>query len=385
MSFSQVLSTYDWSAVEAAILNAGASDVEAALEADHRNDEDLFALLSPAAEPYLEEMAQRAHDITLRRFGRIIQLYAPVYVSSECTNSCVYCGFNRHNRIGRATLTVDEAVNEAMSLHRQGFRHILLVSGESPKHVPVSYLCEIADRLRSRFASLSIEVYPMDVESYRSLIRAGVDGLTVYQETYDRIRYAEVHPAGRKRDYHWRLEAVERGGEAGFRKLNVGALLGLSNWRTDGAFVGIHGAYLMRRYWKSHISVSFPRLRPAAGGFQPAFSVSDREMVQLMCALRLSLPDAGLVLSTRESMEFRDNLVPLGITQMSAGSKTAPGGYTSRTDTEGQFQVSDHRSPAEVARMIASKGYEPVWKDWDAAFLDPVQGAGCEDHARVAG
>jgi len=199
---------------------------------------------------------------------------------------------------------------------------------------------------------------------------SGVDGLTIYQETYNLKRYAEVHPAGRKRNYKWRLDTPDRGGQAGFRRLNIGALLGLSDWRIEGAFLGFHAAYLMRQYWKSHVSVSFPRLRPAAGGYQPESPVSDVQMVQLICALRLWLPDAGLVLSTRESQEFRDNLIPLGITQMSAGSKTAPGGYSSKTEAEGQFKVSDHRSPEEVARMIASRGYEPVWKDWDEAFLN---------------
>ncbi len=369
MNFVQRMLDADWAAVEEQVFACRPSDVERALRAHPKTEADLAAFLSPAAASYLEEMAKLSHKATLHHFGRTIQMYAPIYVSSECTNSCVYCGFNRHNPIERATLTVDEVVTEAMSLHRQGFRHILLVSGESPPHAPVEYLAEIAQALRSDFSSISIEVYPMSEEDYRTLIDSGVDGLTLYQETYNRDRYLDVHPAGRKRDYLWRLETMDRGGRAGFRRLNLGFLLGLSQWRVDGFFLGLHGAYLTRRYWKSHISVSFPRLRPAAGGYEPPYPVDDAQMVQLMCALRLWLPDAGLVLSTRESQEFRDNLIPLGITQMSAGSRTAPGAYAVHRDAEGQFEVSDHRTPAQVAQTIADMGYDPVWKDWDSAFL----------------
>jgi len=369
MGFSEEILRYRWDHIESLIMDKTPYDVEQALHTEQRSPDDLLALLSPPAADYLEEMAYLAHKLTIQRFGRVIQMYAPIYVSSECTNSCLYCGFNRHNKITRATLTVDEVFEEGMVLYRQGFRHVLLVSGESPRHVNLEYLCRVAEKLRTLFASISIEIYPMDIDSYRSLIISGIDGLTIYQETYNRKRYAEVHPAGPKRNYNWRLDTPDRGGQAGFRRLNIGTLLGLSDWRVEGAFLGLHAAYLMRQYWKSHISVSFPRLRPAPGGYRPESPVSDAQMVQLMCALRLWMPDAGLVLSTRESQELRDNLVPLGITQMSAGSKTAPGGYSSRPDTEGQFEISDHRSPEEVARMITFRGYEPVWKDWDAAFL----------------
>lgn len=366
--------SYSWDEIEGAILNATPQDVEWALGTNKLLFKDLIALLSPAAEPYLESMAQISHRITVQRFGRVIQMFAPLYVSSECTNSCVYCGFNRHNAIERDTLTINEVISEARTLHNQGFRHLLLVSGEAPRHVPVEYLTEISKRLSVMFSSLSIEVYPMDVESYSRLVAAGVDGLTIYQETYHPGRYKEVHPAGRKRDYNWRLDTPDRGGQAGIRRLNIGALLGLSNWRVEAAYMALHADYLARLYWRSHVSVSFPRLRPAAGGYEPEFPVSDAQMIQLMCALRVWMPEAGLVISTREPAELRDNLVPLGVTQMSAGSKTAPGGYGTKLDAEGQFEVSDHRSPEEVVQMIVSRGYEPVWKDWDQAFLDQSQG-----------
>jgi len=234
----------------------------------------------------------------------------------------------------------------------------------------VDYLIRVARKLQRIFASISIEIYPLATDDYRRLILNGVDGLTIFQETYNLKQYATFHPSGPKHNYRRRLETPDRGGKAGFRRLNIGALLGLCDWRVEGAFVGLHAAYLVHRYWKSSVSISFPRLRPAAGGFQPPFPVSDVQMVQLMCALRLWLPDAGLVLSTREPAMLRDNLLPMGITQMSAGSKTAPGGYAAKEKAESQFEVCDLRSPKEVADMIAGRGYEPVWKDWDASFLN---------------
>jgi 2-iminoacetate synthase len=374
MPFSKEILSYSWDEIEGAILNATPQDVEWALGTNKLLFKDLIALLSPAAEPYLESMAQISHRITVQRFGRVIQMYAPLYVSSECTNSCVYCGFNRHNAIERDTLTIHEVISEAKALEDYGFQHILLLSGESPRHVSLDYLREISKMLSAVFSSLSIEIYPMDVDSYAALVGSGVDGLTIYQETYHPGQYKAVHPAGRKRDYNWRLDTPDRGGLAGFRRLNIGVLLGLSNWRVEGAYMALHADYLARRYWRSHVSVSFPRLRPAAGGYEPEFPVSDAQMIQLMCALRLWMPEAGLVMSTREPAELRDNLVPLGVTQMSAGSKTAPGGYRTKLDAEGQFEVSDHRSPGEVVQMIVSRGYEPVWKDWDQAFLDQSKG-----------
>lgn len=370
MNFLEQIKDYQWNDIKQAIDSKTRIDVEKAIAADRKTFDDLLALLSPAASMLIEKMAQEAHFLTQQRFGRIIQMFAPIYISSECINACVYCGFNRHNKIRRATLSLEEIVKEASALYQWGFRHVLLLTGESPRHVGVDYLAQTARRLRSMFSSITIEVYPMDVASYCLLIESGVDGLTVYQETYQQSYYREIHPSGPKRDYAWRLDTPDRGGQAGFRRINIGALLGLTEWRVEGVFLGMHAAYLMKNYWKSHISISFPRLRPASGGFEPLFPVSDAEMVQLLCALRLFLPDVGLVISTREPQQLRDNLVPLGITHMSAGSKTSPGGYVSHCETEGQFEISDQRSPSEVARMLESKGYEPVWKDWDSAFLD---------------
>jgi 2-iminoacetate synthase len=270
--------------------------------------------------------------------------------------------------MSRRTLTMEEIEAEARVLHERGFRHLLLVTGETPKLADNRYLCAAVERLRPLFSSISIEVYPMDEAGYRQVVESGVDGLTIYQETYDRGLYAEMHPFGRKRDYAFRLAAPEAAARAGMRRIGIGALLGLGRFRVEGFFTGLHALYLARHYWRTHLTVSFPRMRPADGGFQPLNPVPDRDFVQLICALRLLLPDVGLVMSTRESAQLRDHLLPLGITQMSAGSCTSPGGYAEQDESGRQFVIDDERSHSEVAAMIARQGYEAVWKDWDPAF-----------------
>ncbi len=370
MSFLDEISTYDPSLVEQQIAGKTARDVEQALHAERLRPDDLMALLSPAAGAFLEPMARKAHRLTLQRFGRNILLYAPLYISNVCTNGCRYCGFSATNKVPRRTLTLDEVEREARILHDQGFRHILLVTGESPRAVDNDFLAACATRIRPLFSSISIEVYPMETDGYRLMIDSGVDGLTIYQETYDRDLYAEMHPFGNKRDYDFRLLTPERGGEAGLRRIGLGFLLGLGPFRREAFFLGLQALHMSRHFWRSQVSVSFPRIRPADGGFQPLHPVSDHDFVQLICALRLLLPDAGLVMSTRESALLRDNLLPLGITQMSAGSCTAPGGYAEEDHSTEQFAIDDDRSPATVAALIRSKGYEAVWKDWDGAFLD---------------
>jgi len=374
MSFVDEISQYCPVQVEEDILAKSAADVEHALQAERLRPEDFQALLSPAAQPYLEQMAGKAHRQTLQRFGNNILLYAPIYLSNECTNGCRYCGFSALNKVPRRTLNFDEIEQEALVLHKQGFRHILLVTGESPKAVDNDYLVAAVRRIRPLFSSISIEVYPMETDGYRQMVEAGVDGLTLYQETFDRELYADMHPFGKKRDFEFRLLAPERGGAAGLRRIGLGSLLGLGKFRSEAFFVGLHALYLSRHFWRSQVSVSFPRIRPADGGFQPLHPVADTDFVQLICALRLLLPDAGLVMSTRESAKLRDNLIPLGITQMSAGSCTAPGGYAGEDQSTRQFDIDDDRSPAEVCRLIRSKGYEAVWKDWDSAFLERASG-----------
>jgi 2-iminoacetate synthase len=349
-------------------------------------------MIAPISDAAMETLAQHAHAATVQNFGRTMRLFAPLYLSNECINNCRYCGFSRDNPILRVTLTLDEAVREARHLAREGFRQILLVAGEHPKFVSGTYLADCVRALRPEFSSIAIEVGPMETDEYVPVVSAGAEALIVYQETYDRSVYAEMHTSGPKRDFNWRLDCPERGYEAGFRRIGIGALFGLAPWRTEAIALAAHVEYLLKRCWQAQISVSLPRLRPAAGGFQPAYSMSDRELAQLICALRISFPQVGIVLSTRERSGLRDALVPLGITTMSAGSHTEPGGYTrqgvdnlhrtvrgkivapefdraSDQLATGQFEISDDRSPAEIAATLRQRGIEPVWKDWDQALL----------------
>jgi 2-iminoacetate synthase len=348
-------------------------------------------LITPKSDQQLEAMAQASSSLTLQNFGRTMRLFAPLYLSNECINNCQYCGFSRDNPILRVTLDVDEVMAEAQHLARQGFRQILLVTGEHPKFAGHDYLAECVRSLAPDFSSISIEVGPMGTEDYVPIVEAGAEGLVVYQETYNRGIYAEMHTAGPKRDFNFRLDCVERGYAAGFRRLGVGALIGLSRWQDEAIALAAHLEYLFKRCWQAQITVSLPRLRPAAGGFHPLFSMTDRELVQLVCALRITFPQLGIVLSTRERASLRDSLASIGVTMMSAGSHTEPGGYTRQgrahvhrtvrgrivapeyQDGEdelatGQFAISDERSPAEIAAVLRRRGLEPVWKDWDQAL-----------------
>ena len=380
MSFEAFLGTQPWQRMARRAEAASDAEVDRALGRPGVDLDGFLALISPAAGAYLDEIAHRARALTRARFGRVIQMYAPLYVSNECTNACVYCGFNRGRPIRRTTLTPDEVRAEAEVLWGQGFRSVLVVSGEHPRALPLERLEALVRELGARFPSLSLEVAPLGEGEYRRLIRAGVDGLTVYQETYDPGLYGRVHPAGRKRDYSWRLETPERGARVGMRRVGIGALLGLGPWRTEAVALALHALWLQKHHWQAQVCVSFPRLRDAPGGFRPPAPVSDRDIVQLACALRLLLPDAGLVLSTREAPGFRDGLARICITHMSAGSRTEPGGYTHPGEAEIQFRVEDTRPPREVARRLLDLGIEPVWKDWDAALtprpeLPPAPGA----------
>lgn len=335
----------------------------------HFSLDRLVILLSPHAEQYLEQMAQQAQQLTIQRFGRTIQLYAPLYVSNVCINRCKYCGYNADTHVPRTRLSIEEALADADVIAAEGFRHLLLVSGEDKDFISTEYLCELADKLRAKFSSLSIEIYPMTQNEYRQVFEAGIDGVTLYHETYDRDVYREYHLAGPKADYDSRLEAPDRYASAGMRRMGLGVLLGLADWRTETLALAQHAAYLMKKYWRGQVSFSFPRIRPATNvQNQWPHLVSDMNMVQMMLALRLCFADAGIVLSTREKPDFRDRLMNLCVTRISAGSKTNPGGYASEKDAAQQFEVADDRSPHEVAEMICSQGYEAVWKDWDASF-----------------
>jgi 2-iminoacetate synthase len=342
--------------------------VDQALARRHPTLVDLAALLSSAAAARLEELAQAAHRVSLARFGRAIRLFAPLYLSNECVSTCTYCGFSAGNAIARRTLSAAEVAVEAEELHRRGFRHVLLVSGEHARIVSRDYLVDCVAAVAPRFPQVSIEVQVWDTDTYGRLLAAGCDGVTVYQETYDPRAYASVHLKGKKRNYAWRLAAPDRAAEAGMRRLAIGTLLGLNpDWQSEALSLAAHAQALIRRWWRCEISVALPRLRPAAGGYQPIGEVDDAAFVQLLCALRIVLPDVGISLSTREPPALRDGLVPLGVTTMSAGSHTEPGGYAAESAAEPQFSISDTRSPAEVAEALRSAGYDPVWKDWQRA------------------
>ena len=366
MSFEDALDTYRWGEVTARIDAATPRDVERALKVTGRRSfEDFLALVSPAAREYLPVMAEESQRITQRRFGKTIQLYAPMYLSNECQNICTYCGFSFHNKIARKTLTDEEILREVAVIESYGYSHILLVSGEAQKTVGSDYFENAVRLIRPHFSHISLEVQPLEEEEYRRLMEAGVQTVLVYQETYNRERYKSYHPKGKKSNFSYRLDTPERLGRAGIYKIGLGALLGLEEWRTDTACVALHLEYLRKKFWRTKYSISFPRLRPAEGYLEPNVVMTDRDLVQLICAFRLFDENVELSLSTRESPTFRDNALKLGVTSMSAGSKTEPGGYSKPHAALAQFEISDERTPAEVAQMIASQGYEPVWKDWD--------------------
>ncbi len=366
-SFEEAIAGVDMAALEERILAVRPEQVERALRQPRLRPEDVITLLSPAAAERLEDMVHRAAAITEQRFGRTMALYVPLYLSSECTNRCLYCGFAHDVEAERCSLSLDEAVANAKLLRDQGFRQILLVTGEAPLRYGVDKIEAVVRAIGPLFDSIAIEVFPMSTDDYRRMAAAGVDGLVLYQETYDRDRYAEVHVAGRKSDYGWRLGGPDRGGQAGFRSLGLGALLGLAPWRPDAAVLVQHAAWLQRRHWRSRIAVSFPRMVHSERGFEAAHTVTDRELIQAMAAVRIALPDAELVLSTREPAALRDGLMGSFVTRMSAGSRTSPGGYLADGLGE-QFEAQDLRTPAEIARLLEERGIDPVWKDLDKGF-----------------
>jgi 2-iminoacetate synthase len=347
-------------------------------------------LIEPKDDAQFERMAQEARALTLQNFGRTMRMFAPLYLSNECINNCRYCGFSRDNPILRVTLSLDEVLAEGRHLAAQGFRQVLLVAGEHPKFVTEGYLGECVQALRPFFPSISLELGPMEIAGYEPLVAAGAEGLVVYQETYDRNIYAEMHTSGPKRNFNWRLECPERAYAAGFRRIGIGALFGLAPWQPEAMALAAHLEYLLKHCWQSHFTVSLPRLRPAAGEFHPPHSLGDRALAQLICAFRICFPQVGIVLSTREPARLRDALTSLGVTTMSSGSHTEPGGYTGQGRhtahqtvrgrilppdeskdalATGQFQIGDERSPEEVATLLRRSGFEPVWKDWDEAIL----------------
>ncbi len=342
------------------------NDVRHALRSPRPGIDDFMALISPAAEPFIEEMAARSRTITRERFGKTVSMYIPMYITNSCTNSCVYCGFNRHNDFARVVLTHDQIEQECLAIKELGpFDNLLLVTGENPRVAGVEYLSEAIRVCRRHFTNISIEVMPLDTDGYRTLASKGLYGVVCFQETYNRDRYKVYHPAGMKSNFEWRVNGFDRMGQANIHKIGMGVLIGLEDWRTDVTMMARHLLYLRRRYWQTRYSVNFPRMRPATGGYRPNVVMSDRELAQLTFAFRIFDHDVDISVSTRELPHFRDNICTLGATSLSAGSKTDPGGYRTYPQSLEQFAVSDERSPSEVADAIRARGAEVVWKDWD--------------------
>ncbi len=371
--FSEYLKNISWEETTERINSKTETDVRRALSKEHCDIEDFMAMVSPAAVPFLEQMARLSRHYTEERFGKTISLFIPLYLTNSCANGCVYCGFHASNPMKRTILTFDQMEDEYKAIKQTGpFESLLLVTGENPAKAGVPYLAEALDRAKKYFDDLKIEVMPLSAEEYEELTHHGLNGVICFQETYNRARYNIYHPRGRKADFEWRVNGFDRMGQAGVHSIGMGILIGLEDWRTDAVMMAHHLRYLQKKYWRTRYSVNFPRMRPAEnGGFQPNVIMSDRELAQLTFAMRIFDHTVDISYSTRELAEFRDNMATLGVTTMSAGSKTDPGGYYTYPQSLEQFHVSDERSPQEVFNRLRELGREPVWKDWDSAFDKP--------------
>jgi len=367
MSYYDILLKYKSLPFEKIFRELSAQEIERSIGSEVQDPERFLAFLSPAAEEFLEPMAQKAHALTLQHFGRALQIYTPMYLSNYCENECAYCGFNASNKMPRRTLTLDEVEKEAAFIASTGIEHLLILTGDSREKSPPAYIKECLNVLKKYFSSISAEIYALTEEEYADLARSGIDGLTLYQETYDETVYERVHRVGPKRDFRFRLDAPERAARSGMRSVNVGALLGLNDWRKEVFLMGLHAQYLQDHYGEVETGASLPRLRPHAGDFKEVTKVSDKNIAQILIALRLFMPRLGISLSTRESAHLRENLLPLGITRISAGSTTRVGGHTIGSPEElntPQFEISDSRNVEEMKAMLVAKGYQPVLKDW---------------------
>jgi len=372
--FADIIDQYDWDETLRLVTEATDADVRRVLAKAERNckpltPEEFAILISDAADPYLERMAALSRHFTRERFGNTISMYIPMYVSNACTNKCVYCGFNHDNPFARTTLTMEQVEEECKAIKRLGpFENLLLVSGEYPSLCGVEYMERVLKTCRPYFHNLTLEVQPLRSSEYERLTHSGLNGVVCFQETYHRQAYKKYHPRGMKSHYDWRLNGYDRMGEAGVHKIGLGVLLGLEDWRADTVMMARHLRYLQKNYWRCRFSVNFPRMRPSESGYQPKVVISDRELARLTLAFRLFDHDVDISYSTRETPDYRDNMMQLGVTSMSAGSRTDPGGYVTEPDSLEQFEVSDSRSPMEVSAAIRRHGYEPVWKDWDSIF-----------------
>ena len=374
--FSEELEKISWEKTTNDIYSKTAADVEAALHKEYLDVEDFKALISPAAQPYLEVMARLSQQYTLQRFGKTISMFVPLYITNSCTNFCIYCGFNHNNPMSRIILTEEEIVNEYKAIKKLApFENLLLVTGENPAKAGVPYIERALQLAKPYFSNLQIEVMPLKAEEYERLTHSGLNGVICFQETYNKANYNIYHPKGMKSKFDWRVNAFDRMGQAGVHKIGMGVLIGLEDWRTDITMMAYHLRYLQKHYWKTKYSVNFPRMRPSEGHFQPNVVMSDRELAQVTFAMRIFDHDVDISYSTRESAQFRNNMATLGVTTMSAESKTEPGGYFTYPQSLEQFHVSDERTAVQVERDLKALGREPVWKDWDESFDHKAQQA----------
>lgn len=364
MSFYKIIKEYDGFDFHKYFDSVKKEDVLKSIYERNKRPEDLLNLVSPIAENLLEEMAQEGRNLSLKYFGKTVLLYTPMYISNYCINKCSYCGYNVENKIYRKKLNQDEIKKEGEAISKDGFKHILILTGESEYHTPVNYIEDSIKTLKEKFPSITIEIYPMTEQGYKKAVDAGAEGLTIYQETYNEQIYDKVHLAGPKKDYKFRLEAPERGAKAGMRSISIGALLGLADFRIDAFFTAMHGRYLRNKYPHIDISYSVPRIRPCEGGLKNLNEVNDRELVQILLAYKLFDPQGGINISTREEKDFRKSLIPLGVSKMSAGVSTAVGGHSLKEKGTSQFDINDESSVMEVKELIKSKGYQPIFKDW---------------------
>ncbi|WP_299572436.1 2-iminoacetate synthase ThiH [uncultured Shewanella sp.] len=369
MSFTEQFKQLNLDELSMRLYSTTAVDVERAISHSQGNIDSLMALLSPAAQPYLEQMAQKAYQLTRQRFGANIGLYLPLYLSNLCANECDYCGFSMSNKLKRKTLSDAELLAEMSIIKQRGFDSILLVSGEHETKVGIEYFKHVLPIVKQQFSYVAIEVQPLTESEYRTLVELGLDAVMVYQETYQPQTYRKHHTRGKKQDFLYRLATPDRVAAAGVDKIGLGVLLGLDDWRLDALVMGYHLGYLEKHYWRTRYSISLPRLRPCTGGITPKVELTDEGLVQMICAFRLFNAQLEISLSTRETPEFRDNLLPLGVTNISAGSSTEPGGYQNPNAQLDQFEISDDRSVSQVIEKTQRIGLNPVWKDWESAWF----------------
>lgn len=368
--FYEEIQKLDWGTTTSAIMQKNDADVRRALGKNRLTVDDFMALISPAAEKYIELMAHMSRRITRERFGKTINMFIPIYITNSCANSCVYCGFHVQNKMARTILTEEEIVREYKAIkHLAPFDNLLILTGENPAKAGVPYIARALDLAKPYFNNLQIEVMPLKTEDYTELRHHGLNGVICFQETYNEKRYKVYHPKGPKSDFKWRLNGYDHMGMAGVHKIGMGALIGLEDWRTEVTMMAHHLRYLEKNYWRTQFSVNFPRMRRAEnGGFQPHVEMTDRELAQVTFAMRIFDHDVDISYSTRENAKIRNNMATLGVTTMSAESHTDPGGYACYPNALAQFDVSDNRTARQVETDLKAIGMEPVWKNWDATF-----------------